>query len=54
MGGVTGNTFGVLGAPNTPDVYTDYMVFYIPVSVAGVSGAPGVDTKAYAIAGGQM
>jgi hypothetical protein len=54
MGGLSGNTFGVLGAAGTPDVYTNYLVFYIPVSVAGVSGAPGVDTKAYAIAGGQM
>jgi hypothetical protein len=54
MGGLSGNTFGVLGAAGTPDVYTNYLVFYIPVSVAGVSGAPGIDTKAYAIAGGQM
>ena len=61
MGGNNGNTFGVVGAANTPDQYTDYLVFYIPVSVAGVSGgfASGtalntVNAKAYLVAGGQM
>jgi hypothetical protein len=50
MGGVTGSTFGVLGAPQNP---TDYLTFYIPVSVAGVTGAA-VNTQAFALAGGQM
>jgi hypothetical protein len=58
MGGVTGNTFGVLGAANVPDIYTDYLTFYIPVSVAGIAGcnSSGValSAKAYALAGGQM
>ena len=54
MGGVSGNTFGVLGAAGTPDPYTNYLTFYIPVTVAGVNGAPGVNTLAYAVAGGQM
>jgi hypothetical protein len=61
MGGVTGNTFGVLGAANTPDVYTDYLTFYIPVSVAGIAGGTSngttitpINAKAYALAGGQM
>jgi hypothetical protein len=53
IGGVTGNTFGVLGAAGTPDLYTNYMTFYIPVSVAGITGAA-VNTQAYAVAGGQM
>jgi hypothetical protein len=52
MGGLTGSTFGVLGAANTPNAYTDYLTFYIPVTVAGVGA--GVNTGAYAIAGGQM
>ena len=54
IGGVNGSNFGVLGAQNTPDIYTDYLTFYIPVTVAGVNGAPTVNTAAYALAGGQM
>ena len=64
MGGNNGNTFGVLGAANTPDQYTDYLVFYIPVTVAGVAGGAysgttpasitPVNVKAYALGGGQM
>jgi hypothetical protein len=52
MGGVSGSTFGVLGAPGTPDPFTNYLTFYIPVTVAGVT--PSANTLAYAIAGGQM
>ena len=54
IGGTSGTTFGVLGANNTPDVYTDFLVFFIPVSVAGVNGVPAVATSAWAVAGGQM
>jgi hypothetical protein len=53
MGGTTGTTFGVNGAANLPDGATDYLTFYIPVSIGGITGAV-VDTKAYAVAGGQM
>jgi hypothetical protein len=53
MGGVNGNTFGVLGAAQTPDPYTNYLTFYIPVSIGGVTGAV-ANTGAYALAGGQM
>lgn len=53
IGGIGGSNFGVLGGQNVPDNYTDFMTFYIPVSVAGVRG-PVVNTGAYAIAGGQM
>lgn len=53
IGGPTGTNFGVLGGQNNPDAYTDFLTFYIPVSVAGVLG-PAVATNAYAIAGGQM
>lgn len=52
IGGTAGNTFGVLGAENTPDAYTDYMTFYIAVPVAGVLG--GTLSGLYPIAGGQM
>ena len=54
IGGTSGTTFGVLGANNTPDIYTDFLTFYIPVSVAGVNGLPAVATSAWAVAGGQM
>jgi hypothetical protein len=53
IGGTSGSTFGVLGAQNNPDNYTDYLTFYIPVTVAGVRG-PVPTQNAYAIAGGQM
>ena len=53
IGGTNGSTFGVLGAPLNPDPYTDYLTFYIPVTVAGVRG-PVVNVGAYTIAGGQM
>lgn len=52
-GGSGGSSFGVLGAANTPDAYTDYLSFYIPVSVAGVNYGP-IAINAYPIAGGQM
>jgi len=52
-GGSAGSAFGVLGAANTPDAYTDYLTFYIPVSVAGVNYGP-IAVNAYPLAGGQM
>jgi hypothetical protein len=52
IGGTAGNTFGVLGAANTPDAYTDFMSFYVPVPVAGVAGV--ALTGMTPIAGGQM
>jgi|LauGreDrversion4_2_1035121.scaffolds.fasta_scaffold255552_2 hypothetical protein len=52
-GGSAGSTFGVLGAANVPDAYTDYLTFYIPVHVAGVNSGP-VNINAFPIAGGQM
>jgi hypothetical protein len=54
IGGTSGTTFGVLGGANTPDIYTDFLTFFIPVSVAGVNGVPSVATGAFALAGGQM
>jgi hypothetical protein len=53
MGGSNGSNFGVRGGAGYPDTYTSYLTFYIPVTVANVTGAP-VNTKAYVIAGGQM
>jgi hypothetical protein len=52
IGGPNGSNFGVLGAPLNPDNYTNYLTFYIPVTVAGVRGPSAAG--AYAIAGGQM
>jgi hypothetical protein len=52
-GGVSGQTFGVLGGQNIPDANTDFLTFYIPVAVAGVKG-PQVNTQAFVVAGGQM
>jgi len=54
MGGVNGPTFGVLGAANVPDAYTDYLTFYIPVTVAGIGLTTAASSAAYALAGGQM
>lgn len=52
-GGSNGSAFGVLGAAGVPDAYTDFMTFYIPVSVAGVNYGP-IAINAYPLAGGQM
>jgi hypothetical protein len=54
IGGINGNTFGVLGAAQNPDAYTNYLTFYIPVTVAGVGLPVAAQTQAYALAGGQM
>lgn len=52
LGGPGGSTYGIFGAPATPDSYTNYTTFYIPVVVGGVGiSAP---TGAYLLAGGQM
>ena len=53
-GGTSGSTFGVLGAANTPDLYTDFLTFYIPVNVAGVGLPAASASQAFALAGGQM
>jgi hypothetical protein len=52
MGGVNGNTFGVLGAAQNPDAFTNYLTFYIPVTIGGILG--GVSDVFLPIAGGQM
>lgn len=52
MGGPAGNTFGVVGAPATPDAYTNYMTFYVASIVEGV--APGGFSGATQSTGGQM
>jgi len=49
----SGTSFGVLGASNTPDAYTDFFTFYIPVPVAGISVVAALSLAA-PIAGGQM
>ena len=52
LGGPGGWIYGIFGAPATPDAYTNYTTFYIPVVVAGVGIAAA--TNAYQLAGGQM
>ena len=52
LGGPGGSRYGIFGAPATPDAYTNYTTFYIPVVVGGVGIA--ANTQAYQLAGGQM
>ena len=52
LGGPGGSVYGIFGAPATPDAYTNYTTFYIPVVVGGVGIV--ANTKAYLLAGGQM
>jgi hypothetical protein len=52
LGGPGGSRYGIFGAPATPDAYTNYTTFYIPVVVGGVGIAAA--TNAYQLAGGQM
>jgi hypothetical protein len=52
LGGPGGSTYGIFGALATPDAYTNYTTFYIPVTVGGVGIA--ANTNAYQLAGGQM
>jgi hypothetical protein len=49
-------TFGVLGAANTPDALTDYLTFYVPVVVLGLSNVSGIAAVAadLARAGGAL
>jgi hypothetical protein len=54
LGGVNGTTFGVIGGPLIPDNYTNYLTFYIPVSIGGAGLPQSATTKAYCLAGGQM
>ena len=54
LGGVNGTTFGVLGGPLNPNAYTNYLSFYIPVTIGGAGLSIAATTGAYAIAGGQM
>jgi hypothetical protein len=54
LGGVNGNTFGVVGpAPATVPGTSTYVTFYLPVSVQGVGSSAGLPSAA-PINGGQM
>jgi hypothetical protein len=53
LGGPNGSTFGVIGGPIPPQA-SNFLTFYIPVTVAGVGLPIAANTGAYAIAGGQM
>lgn len=52
-GGSNGSAFGVLGAANVPDAYTDYLSFYIPVGLNGINYGP-IAINAFPMAAGQM
>jgi hypothetical protein len=52
IGGLNGSNFGVLGSNNVPDAYTDFLTFYIPVTVAGVRVPSALAVNV--VAGGQM
>ena len=56
-GGPQGSTFGVKGYP-IYDAWgensTNYLTFYIPVSIANIIAEGATSTQAFAIAGGQM
>jgi hypothetical protein len=54
LGGPNGSTFGVIGGPLNPNNYTNYLTFYIPVTIGGVGLPIAATTGAFAIAGGQM
>jgi hypothetical protein len=63
-GGPNGSTFGVTGFPSESfqisnggsNSYnsTSYLTFYIPVSIANITGDGATSTEAFAIAGGQV
>jgi hypothetical protein len=54
LGGPGGSTYGVLGANATPDAYTNYLTFYIPIVMMGIGYLGATSAQAYTIAGGQM
>jgi hypothetical protein len=39
VGGVSGNTFGVLGGPSVPSASTSFLVFYIAVAAGEIIGS---------------
>jgi hypothetical protein len=53
IGGLSGNTFGVIGTSITPDTRTGYFTVYIPVVTAGISVVAPTSTQAV-LAGGQL
>lgn len=54
LGGPGGSTYGIFGAPSTPDAYTNYTTFFIPVIVGGVGVPNAASANAWLLAGGQM
>lgn len=54
IGGTNGTTFGVLGDQSTPDAYTNFLTFYIPVNIGGIGLPAASSSNAFALAGGQM
>jgi hypothetical protein len=54
LGGPNGSKYGIFGAPATPDAYTNYTTFYIPIIVGGIGAPNAAGVAAYIFAGGQM
>ena len=54
LGGPNGSQYGIFGAPATPDAYTNYTTFYIPLVVGGIGAPNAGGVAAYIFAGGQM
>ena len=42
---------GVLGAPATPDAYTNYLTFYVPIAINGVCVVPAGVTVVHPVQG---
>jgi hypothetical protein len=42
---------GVLGAPATPDAYTNYLTFYVPIAINGVCVVPAAVTVVHPVQG---
>lgn len=53
IGGSSGNTFGVVGGPANPDVYTNYAVYFLPININGIL-APAGAAAANGVMGGRM
>jgi hypothetical protein len=54
LGGPGGSGYGIFGSSATPDIYTNYTTFYIPVIVGGVGVSNANAARAWLLAGGQM
>jgi hypothetical protein len=54
IGGTTGSTSGVIGGPGIGDVYTNYMVIYIPLFNNGQAASLTISTSAVLAGANQL